>query len=68
LQRRFDGISAESSQLPYQALLAAPGQRILEFDFREGVPMNFQEELSAFSHMEEQKSINDYTQYNKIED
>jgi hypothetical protein len=54
--------------LPYQALLAAPGQRILEFDFREGVPMNFQEELSAFSHMEEQKSINDYTQYNTIED
>jgi hypothetical protein len=48
--------------------LAAPGQRILEFDFREGVPMNFQEELSVFSHMEEQKSVNDYTQYNTIED
>lgn len=68
LQRRFDGISAESGNLPYQTLLAAPGQRILEFDFREGVPMNFEDELSALSHFEEQKSMIDYTQYTTVED
>ena len=49
IQHRFDGMTLDKTQ--HSSILAAPGQQILEFDFRFGLPVSFQEE------QEEDKSV-----------
>lgn len=42
IQKRFDGIAPDPNNLPtFSSILAAPGQRILEFDFRNGSHIPF---------------------------
>ncbi len=60
IQRRFDGLTLEKTQ--HTSILAAPGQQILEFDFRYGLPASFVTDEEDKSSLPEHQ--NDMTTFN----